>query len=136
MPDPIDQSGQTMHAFLDQVMDRAPQVDSVGEAEKITRGTLATLAQAVSHGELDAMADALPPELRDELGRGPDQAEALGLPEFVDRAGGHSSSTAPEVVEQQARAVLRTVARWTPAEEVDDVQAQLPKSVRVMFDNV
>lgn len=136
MPDPIDQSGQTMHAFLDQVIDRAPQVESAAEAEKITRGTLATLAQAVSRGQMDALADALPPELRDELESGPDQAEALGRPEFVDRAGGHSSSADPAIVERQARAVLRTLARWTPAEEIDDVQAQLPADVRSMFDDV
>ena len=132
MPDPLDTSGRTLHAFLDQVIDRAPDVSSVGEAERITRGVLSTLAKAVSKGELDQLAVGLPRELRDEFDNAghPASIDRLG---FLDRVGGYSSSVEGDVVEQQARAVLSTVAGWAPLGEVGDTIAQLPSDLRELF---
>src|SRR5699024_6313330 len=112
MPDPLDTSGQSMHAFLTQVIDRAPEVDSEGESERIVRGVLETLALAISSGQFDALTASLPPELRIGSGGEEKQARALGRTEFVDRAGGYSSSVDTAVVEGQVRAVLTTLARW------------------------
>lgn len=134
MPDPLDRSGEKMHDFLGQIIDRAPEVDSVAEAEQLTRGVLATLAQAVSSGQFADLTAGLPPELRDDgdLQSG-GQAEALDFGAFIDRVGGHSSSVDAGVVERQARAVLTTLSRWAPPRETANTTDQLPKGLRELF---
>ncbi len=134
MPDPLDTSGQTLHAFMNQVIDRAPEVDSDRESERLTRGVLETLALAVSSGQFDALTASLPPELRTESGGGEKQARALGRTEFVDRAGGYSSSVDADVVERQVRAVLTTLVRWEPSGQTADTLDQLPPDLQDMFD--
>lgn len=132
MADPLAEHDSAAAAFTDQVQQRGPFTSS-GDADQVTRATLAGLAKAVSGGQAAALVKAVPDHLQPDISQA-GQAKPIDVPEFLDRIGGYSSSVEPSVVERQVRAVLQTVADWQPTEQTtQDTLAQLPPQLADLF---
>ncbi|ASU80510.1 DUF2267 domain-containing protein [Actinopolyspora erythraea] len=122
-----------MRTFAEQVRQRA-DMSSADEASRVARATLTTLAEAVSAGQVDELAEGLPEELRNELSQRSGQARSLNKTEFLDRVSGEIATTDLETTEHQVRAVLTTLRQWAPAGETSDTVAQLPGSIAGLFE--
>lgn len=121
-----------MRTFAEQVRSSAG-LSSSDEASRVSRATLTTLAEAISAGQVDELAQGLPPELRSELSQRSGQARSLNKTEFLDRVSGEIATTDMEATEEQVRAVLTTLRQWAPEGETDDTVAQLPRSLAGLF---
>lgn len=122
-----------MRNFAEQVRQGA-ELSSRDEASRVARATLTTLAEAVSAGQVDELAEGLPEELRNELSQRSGQARSLNRTEFLDRVSGEIATTDLETTEQQVRAVLTTLRQWAPSGETSDTVAQLPGSIAELFE--
>lgn len=132
MTEAVDDSS-AMRSFVSQVQQSAG-LSSFEESDALVRATLKTLAEAVTGGQIDDLAEGLPKELRDELTRRSGQARAMDKNGFLDRVSGALQTTDLEHVEEQVRAVLQTVRAWAPAGEISDTLKQLPSSLVALFD--
>lgn len=113
--------------FINTVASRARV--STDQAATITRATLETLADRISGGEANELADQLPEGVDDYL-RKPlptrETAERFGLGEFVQRVSERAGVDGP-LASAGVRAVFTTTREAVPADEFDDMVAQLPK---------
>jgi uncharacterized protein (DUF2267 family) len=112
--------------FLDVVAGRVGV--SADQAATVTRAVLATLAERISGGEADDIANQLPGQLGQHLRRPPGcgNAEAFTLGEFVrrvsERAGVDQSMATAGVP-----AVLTTLFEAVTGDEFKDMLSQLPR---------
>jgi len=112
--------------FIDVVARRAGV--SHDQAATLTPAALATLAQRISGGEDDDIANQLPGALGQHLRRPPGRADAepLGLDEFVRRVS-ERSGVDQTLAMAGVRAVLTTIREAVTGDEVTDMLSQLPK---------
>lgn len=122
----------TMRSFVEQAQEAAG-LSSFEEADALVRATLNTLAESVTGGQVDELAEGLPKELRNELNRRSGQARSMDRTGFLDRVSGAVQTTDLERTEQEVRAVLRTVRQWAPRGETPDTMQQLPSSIAELF---
>lgn len=117
----------TYDTFIDQVARRA-RVPS-DRAVDLTRGTLETLAERLSGGEVLDLAAQLPAPLRAIVHPHPDDgaAEPFGAAEFVRRAAARADVEEVTAAEVGVRAVFATVREMLTGGEFDEVVAQLPR---------
>jgi hypothetical protein len=121
-----------MNRFLDRVQE-AGGITTRIDADQATRGTLATLAQAVSSGQMHDLGEGLPAPLRPETDESRGHARSLGKHEFLERVGGVVQTVDADVVEARVRAVLRAVGDWAPAGEIQRTRDQLPPDLAALF---
>lgn len=122
--------------FLGQVQHRL-ELDSQGEAERVTRVTLETLGERLEPGEADDLAAQLPEEIGHHLTthEGP---ESFGWGGFVDRLmerGERRPDERADVV-YEAQVVTALVAESVTVGELDDVVGQLPEEFGDLFEQV
>ena len=77
----------TMRSFVEQAQEAAG-LSSFEEADALVRATLNTLAESVTGGQVDELAEGLPKELRNELNRRSGQARSMDRTGFLDRVSG------------------------------------------------
>jgi uncharacterized protein (DUF2267 family) len=87
------------------------------EAARLTRATLATLAERITGGEAQDLAAQLPDPLKTALNSAHENAEAFSVQEFV---------TDPDEAEVAIAAVLASLRDAVTPGEFDDVLSQLP----------
>lgn len=102
------------------------------QAAIVTRATLATLSERLSGGEADDVAGQLPEELRGYLHKGVDFAEPLDLVQFRSEIGARVGMT-DERAGEAARAVLTTLREAVSADEVGDLEVELPYDIRQLL---
>jgi uncharacterized protein (DUF2267 family) len=110
--------------FIDAVARRAGV--SADQAATITRATLETLADRISGGEAEDLAEQLPEGLDDHLRKTREHAEPFGLGEFVQRVTARAGVDAV-LASAGVRAVLTTLREAVDGDEFEDMVAQLPK---------
>ena len=96
-----------------------------GEAEALTRATLATLAERIGGGEARDLAVHLPGPPQDALLPTKEQAEVFGFDEFVNRVAERSGRD-PIASRSAVDAVLATLREAVPPAEFDHVLRHLP----------
>ncbi|WP_329100696.1 DUF2267 domain-containing protein [Micromonospora sp. NBC_01699] len=107
------------------------------QATDLTFATLQTLADRISAGEAQDLADKVPTRLADPLRKPPSSefADPFDLAEFLnrvrDRAGLDDPQSAPGVA-----AVFSTLREAVPDYEFDDMRSQLPTGIRQMTEPV
>jgi uncharacterized protein (DUF2267 family) len=94
-------------------------------AERAVRATLQTLAERLSGGEAEDLAEQLPQELRPFFRDG-NKAEPFDLAEFVRRVA-EREGVPPETAQEHARAVFAALGMALTPEELHDMASQLPK---------
>jgi uncharacterized protein (DUF2267 family) len=108
--------------FVDEVADRTGV--SRDEAEALARATLRTLAERISGGEAEDLRAQLPKQLQAELIPPQEEAQGLGVEEFVQRV-----ATRSGIDEADAGAgviaVLSVIRDAVSPGEFDDVLSQL-----------
>jgi uncharacterized protein (DUF2267 family) len=95
------------------------------DAARLTRATLATLAERITGGEAQDLAAQLPAPLKTALISAHENAEALSFEEFVERTA-ERAGTDPDVAEVAIDAVFATLRDAVTPGEFDDVLSQLP----------
>jgi uncharacterized protein (DUF2267 family) len=95
------------------------------DAEKLTRATLATLAERITGGEAQDLAAQLPGPLKTALTGAQENAEAFSFEEFVERTA-ERAGTDVDVAEVAVVAVFATLRDAVTPGEFDDVLSQLP----------
>jgi uncharacterized protein (DUF2267 family) len=117
--------------FIDRVSGRAG-LDRDG-AERAANAVLETLAERIAGGEVDDLAESLPPPLRPALERGKSlsggKARRISLDEFIARVAEREDVTWEEAVDH-TRAVFATLREAVPDKEWSDLLAQLPRGYR------
>ena len=129
---PLAPGSAQLYAFVEQVQKRGP-LQFAEEAERVSRATLAALADAVSSSQAGALTPALPPELAEEMAAKTGQANAFDRGAFLDRISGHVRTVNQDELENQVRAVLATLADWQPRDQIDDTLQQLPAPLAELF---
>jgi uncharacterized protein (DUF2267 family) len=137
-PAPAEERGgpppMSLDDFLEHVSRRAA-LDREA-ARRATDAVLEALAERISGGEVDDIAEQLPPELRPALERGNERskgaARPMGLKEFVLLIAELEGVT-PEVAGEHARAVMSTLREAVSEKELRDMQSQLPDEYQVLF---
>ncbi len=120
--------------FIGQVQHRA-RLASRGEAERVTRVVLETLAERLAGGEAKDLAAQLPMIVKDYILEYP-QAGAgrdMKLREFYERVGERLHVPMPEAA-FWARAVMSVVQEAVSAGELEDVKAQLGEEFAPLFE--
>jgi uncharacterized protein (DUF2267 family) len=126
-PNPA-RSSATLKAFTGQVQRRLG-LETISEAEVLTRATLNEFGKAVSSGLAQDLTVSLPPELSAELRAqrtSDDKARSIDRAQFVDAVSGHVHSVDAEEVQRQVEQVLRLLREWLPESDVDRTLEQLP----------
>jgi len=98
---------------------------SEDDAARLTRATLATLAERITGGEAQDLAAQLPAPLQTALISAHENAEAFSFEEFVKRTA-ERAGTDPDVAEVAVDAVFATLRDAVTPGEFDDVLSQLP----------
>jgi uncharacterized protein (DUF2267 family) len=111
-------------SFLDIVEQAAGM--SRDEAERAVRATLITLAERITRGEADDIADFLPRELRGLLVSVPEPAESFGRDEFVRRVA-EREGVDPQTAERHVEAVFVALGQAVAPGELRDMAAQLSR---------
>jgi uncharacterized protein (DUF2267 family) len=121
--------------FLNAVARRAEV--PADQAATITHATLETLADRISGGEAEDLADQLPGGIDNHLRKPPtrEQAEPFGLEDFVQRVATRAGIDAA-LADAGVRAVLTTLREAVPGDEFEDMVAQLSKEFREVFEPV
>ncbi|SCL33013.1 Uncharacterized conserved protein, DUF2267 family [Micromonospora rhizosphaerae] len=117
--------------FLEAVAERAGLPPA--EAANVIRATLKTLAERVSGGQASDLAEQLPEEFRGHLYKEVDFAERLDLPEFLHEIRARAGVGDDQRAAEAARAVLTTVRDAVSAEEIKDLESELPKDIRQLL---
>ncbi|SDP92252.1 Uncharacterized conserved protein, DUF2267 family [Actinopolyspora xinjiangensis] len=125
-------AGPTMTSFLGQVGRRAELADGT-EADRLARASIRALSERLAAGQLNDLAPALPPELREELYGFGGQAVAFDKDTFLDQVSGEIDTVDLDEVERRVEAVFEVLLRWIPDEEIEDTVAQLPPDLADMF---
>jgi len=106
------------------LVQEAAAVDE-GHARNAIAATLRTLGERLDAGEARQVAALLPPEIAGRIGpHGP--AEAFDVDEFIRRVA-EREAVDTRTAERDVRAVFTALGAALPAEEIDDLAAQLPK---------
>jgi uncharacterized protein (DUF2267 family) len=121
-----------MNTLLTQVQHEGG-IETRIDADQATRAVLATLAEAISAGQMQALGAGLPAPLSSEIARATGHARALGRVEFLERVGGEIHTVDPEIVESRTRAVTTVLGVWAPAGEIANTCAQLPGDLAELF---
>jgi uncharacterized protein (DUF2267 family) len=116
--------------FLEAVGQRAGM--PAAEAATVIRATLTTLAERLSGGEARDLATQLPEEFRGYLHKEVDFAEQLDLVEFLNEIRAHAGVDDQRTAEG-ARAVLITLREAVSADELENLEAELPKDIRQLL---
>ncbi|RLP96460.1 DUF2267 domain-containing protein [Micromonospora sp. CV4] len=116
--------------FLEVVGKRAGM--PAAEAAKIVGATLTTLSEGVSGGEARHLATQVPEELRGYLRKDVDFAEQLDLVKFLNEVGVRAGTDGDRTAEV-ARAVLTTLREAVSAEDLENLESELPKDFRRLF---
>jgi uncharacterized protein (DUF2267 family) len=120
--------------FLQRVVDRTG-LDRDG-ALRATEAVLETLAERISHGEVEDLIADLPVELHEALRRGDANsngaATRFDLDEFVHRVAEREGVTRDEA-RDHARAVFAALREALPGKEFFDVTDQLPDDYAVLL---
>jgi uncharacterized protein (DUF2267 family) len=95
------------------------------DAARLTRATLATLAERITGGEAQDLAAQLPAPLQTALISAHENAEAFSFEEFVERTA-ERAGTDPDVADVAIDAVFATLRDAVTPGEFDDVLSQLP----------
>jgi uncharacterized protein (DUF2267 family) len=95
------------------------------DAARLTRATLATLAERITGGEAQDLAAQLPAPLQTALISAHENAEPFSFEEFVERTA-ERAGTDPDVAEVAIDAVFATLRDAVTPGEFDDVLSQLP----------
>jgi uncharacterized protein (DUF2267 family) len=120
--------------FIERVAQRAGVPRQ--EAEVLTRATLEVLAERISGGEAEDLAERLPEPLRNWV-RPPDElAKGFGLKSFVRRVRDHAGGVPSPVALEGIRAVLTTLREAVGDPEFRDATAQLPEEFEEMLQPV
>jgi uncharacterized protein (DUF2267 family) len=121
--------------FIQAVASRAGV--SPEQATVLTHATLQTLADRISGGEANDLADQLPEGLDEHLRKPPTRefAEPFGLGQFVERVMVRAGVDGV-LANTGVRAVLTTLREAVTGDEFDDMVAQLPKEFREMIEPV
>lgn len=119
--------------FLEAVAKRAGMPATA--AANVIGATLTTLAEGISGGEAHDLATQLPEEVRGYLHKEVDFAERLDLVEFRNEIGARAGMDDQRAGEA-ARAVLTTLREALSAEELEDLEAELPKDIRQLLHSV
>jgi uncharacterized protein (DUF2267 family) len=94
-------------------------------AERAVRATLHTLAERLSGGEAEDIAEELPPELARFMHDG-NKAEPFGVDEFIRRIA-EREGVLPEQAVTHARAVFAALGRTLTPDELHDMTSELPR---------
>ncbi|WP_446215117.1 DUF2267 domain-containing protein [Micromonospora sp. IBHARD004] len=116
--------------FLEAVGQRAGM--PAAEAANVIRATLTTLAERISGGEARDLAAQLPEEFRGYLHKELDFGERLDLVEFLNEVRARTGMDDQRAAEG-ARAVLATLREAVSAEELKDLESELPKDIRQLL---
>ncbi|MEH0844872.1 DUF2267 domain-containing protein [Micromonospora sp. CPCC 205711] len=116
--------------FLEAVGKRAGM--PAAEAAKLVGATLTTLAEGVSGAEARDLATQLPEELRGYLHKEVDFAERLDFVQFLHEVGVRAG-TDDERPAECARAVLTTLGEAVSAEDLENLESELPKDIRQLL---
>ncbi|GAA4562665.1 hypothetical protein GCM10023176_04870 [Micromonospora coerulea] len=116
--------------FLEAVEKRAGM--PVTEAANVIRATLTTLTERISGGEARDLATQLPEEFRGYLHKEVDFAEQLDLVEFLNEIRAHAGVDDQRTTDG-ARAVLITLREAVSADELENLEAELPKDIRQLL---
>jgi uncharacterized protein (DUF2267 family) len=100
------------------------------EAHRATAAVLETLAERIAGGEVDDLAEQLPPELRPPLERGKGRtggkAQRMSLDEFADRVAEREGISYEQALDH-ARAVFATLRETLDDKEFSDLLSELPR---------
>jgi uncharacterized protein (DUF2267 family) len=108
----------------------AQQADvSLEKADALTSATLRTLAERISGGEAEDLAEQLPTELKPILMPADEPAQPFDAEEFVRRVADRAG-TDPDQATAGVRAVFNTLREAVTPGEIDDITSQLPKDLR------
>ncbi len=121
--------------FIGAVQHRA-RLASRGEAERVTRATLETLAERIADGAAQNLAAQLPIEIGEHLRRkAPAEAgtgERFSLHDFFERVAEREGADRPEAA-FHARVVLEVVDEATTGGLMDKVREQFPAEFDRLF---
>lgn len=120
------------HEFIGQVQHRA-RLPEEGEALKVTRATLTTLAERLHGGEGSDLGAQLPTEIRGMLADS-GESDAFDLDEFLRRVSDREGTDLPVAV-HHARAVMDVLKDAVSKGEMEDVRAQLPQEYASLFES-
>jgi uncharacterized protein (DUF2267 family) len=95
-------------------------------AEALAQATLRTLAQRISGGEAEDLAEWMPTRFRPFLIKGRETAEAFPYEEFIRRVAEYADVD-HDTAERGVAAVLRAMREVVGEKEFTDAMAQLPK---------
>jgi uncharacterized protein (DUF2267 family) len=101
------------------------------EAERAVRATLQTLAERLTGGEAEDVAESLPPELRPYLSDG-SKAEPFHIDEFIRRVA-EREAVPSEIAKQHARAVFAALGAALSDKELHDMASELPKDFQELL---
>ncbi|MGW4465163.1 DUF2267 domain-containing protein [Micromonospora sp. NPDC004704] len=121
----------TYDDFIATVARRTGQ--STEQATALTYATLQTLADRISAGESQDLADKVPTRLADSLRKPSSRefADPFDLAEFLRRVGNRAGLDDTQAA-PGAAAVLSTLREAVPDYEFDDMRSQLPTDIRQM----
>ena len=127
--DPAAPEVLSFEQFLRRVADRAALYPAA--VRPAAEAVLETLAERIAGGEVDDIAEYLPPELRPVLERGQERsggkARRMSLDEFVHRIEEREGMTYEQALDH-ARAVFATLREVIPDKEFSDLLRQLPRA--------
>jgi uncharacterized protein (DUF2267 family) len=130
------QGGMAMQfdEFIGKVQHRA-RLASRGEAERVTRAVLETLAERLAGGEAKDLAAQLPMIVKDYILEYPHAGEGrhMSLKEFYKRVVERLHAPMPEAA-FWARAVMSVVQEAVSAGEIEDVKHQLGPDYAPLFE--
>jgi uncharacterized protein (DUF2267 family) len=110
--------------FIDEVAERAGVTGDT--ALLITEGTLLALADRISGGEAEDLAERMPARLRPYLVKLTEPAIPFSYEEFIQRVAAHAGVDWP-TAERGVAAVLSALRQTVGQKEFSDAMAQLPK---------
>jgi uncharacterized protein (DUF2267 family) len=121
----------THEEFLAMVRERG-QYQDLAEAERVSRAVLGLLGARLTAGEVSDLASQLPAQLKDALVQAPQQAQAFGVEEFVQRLA-QAVGTTPQTARWDASAVLTTLAESISGGQLNQVLSQLQSGYAELF---
>jgi len=101
-------------------------------AEHAITATLETLSECLTGGEANDLVAQLPHELQAPLQRSTEQAESFSLEQFYRRVA-EREGVDIETAREDASAVMTVLGLALTPGELDDVRAQLPSELDVLF---
>jgi uncharacterized protein (DUF2267 family) len=101
-------------------------------AERLTEGTLRTLAQRISGGEAEDLAERMPEPLRPFLAKVREPADKFSYEEFMRRVADFAGVEV-HTAERGVAAVLAAMRDTAGVKEFNDAMSQLPKEFHALM---